>query len=320
MESLEHMSQQEPGGNTSPPVLKNKIVTTQCYRWQFTLKAEPIEPEEPISQAEIIYNNLKPFCKEFYYQLEMGKNKTVKNTVNKGMPDECVYETVEEGYLHYQGCFSLITKHRMNEVKNIIGWNNVHLESPKNWNALKNYCKKEDTRILGPWSHLTNWIKTITVLYPWQKGVVDVISLPCTNERVVYWLWGATGNIGKTAFTKWAAVHLGATVIRGGALKDIAFSIPDDPKIIIFDITRTVEGRVNYEALEACKDGMIFSAKYESRMKVFNSPHVLVFANFEPELDKLSKDRWEVINLEGKSSVSVSASKPKGFFDDFVRL
>ena len=33
-------------------------------------------------------------------------------------------------------------------------------------------------------------------------------------------------------------------------------------------------------------------AKYESKPICRNSPHVIIFANFEPDLDKLSNDRW----------------------------
>lgn len=280
------LSQPELVGNTNATSPIVKIPNNQCYRWAFTLKAEPREPDDPKvgvdiiggykgANAEDIWNNLMPHCKELYFQLEES----------------------DTGYLHYQGCFSLNIKHRLDETKNILGYNEVHLERVKNWSASKRYCQKHETRVLGPWTHLTKWVKTIKVLRPWQQKIFDMISIPCEDERSIFWYWEPVGNIGKTAFCKYCAVHLKAGVVRGGALKDIAFSLGDEPSIVIFDITRTVENRVNYEALEQCKDGMMFSAKYESRMKVFNSPHVIVFANFAPEYDKLSMDRWKVCKL-----------------------
>ena len=270
---MEHkMSQGEPVGNTNTTDKKEKKVPTiQAYRWQFTL-AYRGEPDEPRQVAEL----LRPFCKEFYYQLEEGK---------------------EDGYLHFQGCFSLTTKHRHCEVKNMIR-RDVHIEPAANWFALKNYSGKEDTRKGGPWDHTSVWIKTIETLRPWQQEIVDLVKNECTDERHIYWYWEKTGNIGKSALCKYLYVKHGACMMDGGK-RDIAFSLPNQPRICIMDLERTVEERVNYTAIEAVKNGAIFSAKYESRMRLFNSPHILVFANFPPDLSKMSKDRWIVKNLGG---------------------
>jgi len=281
---IKQMSQEESGGNTNAPDSRNKNSSNQCYRWAFTLRCEPNEPgalapANPTCRgidAQDLWDLLKGFCKEFYFQMEEGAG----------------------GYLHYQGCFSLITKHRLSEVKNLIGFNHVHLENKiLDWNALKRYCKKEDTRVAGPWDHNHNWITLIKKFRPWQQNIWDLISQPCDDNRTIWWFWEPNGNIGKTMFSKHCIVKLGANVVRSGALKDIAFSLSDKPKVIIFDIPRTVLERVNYEALEACKDGLIFSAKYESKVKIFESPHVICFANEPPEEQYLSKDRWAVVRL-----------------------
>lgn len=275
---MEQMSHDEPGGNTKTPGKTH--AGNQLYRWSFTLKATIDEPDDPIGityiiPARDIYDNLRDYCKEFYYQLEEG----------------------EDGYLHYQGCFSLINKHRLSECKNILGWNNVHLEPTRNWHALKNYCNKDESRVEGPWSHKSTWLKLITELRPWQQGVVDIIEGPCDNDRVIHWIWEPVGGAGKTQFCKWAYVKLGAVLLESCSKKDIAFALPDNPKIVIFTLARSLEHRVNYGAIEACKDGVIFSSKYESKCKVFNSPHVIVFANFEPEKEEISLDKWDIIKL-----------------------
>jgi len=288
MDPTNTMSQAEPVGNTNPTGNNKQNLNNQLYRWAFTLPCEPDEPnpvdlvaggtpKDPYRGIGVreLWDTLKKYCKEFYFQLEEGAG----------------------GYLHFQGCFSLITKHRLVETKNILGYNKVHLEPVQNWRALIKYCQKIDTRVMGPWDHHYTWIDIITELRPWQQVIYEMIKEPCKDDRKIYWFWEDVGNIGKTAFCKYCHVMQRASIVRGGALKDIAFSLPDDPSIVIFDITRTVECRVNYEAIEACKDGMIFSAKYESKMKVFNSPWVIIFANFEPEIDKLSKDRWEIVHL-----------------------
>ena len=37
---------------------------------------------------------------------------------------------------------------------------------------------------------------------------------------------------------------------------------------------------------------------YESKMKVFDPPHVICFANFEPKREAMSADRWAIVDLE----------------------
>jgi len=46
---------------------------------------------------------------------------------------------------------------------------------------------------------------------------------------------------------------------------------------------------------------MIYSSKYEGGYKLFNSPHVIVFANAEPKYEALSGDRWKVFNIDENS-------------------
>ena len=43
---------------------------------------------------------------------------------------------------------------------------------------------------------------------------------------------------------------------------------------------------------------MICNTKYETGVKIFNSPHIICFANFPPDnLEQLSADRWIITNL-----------------------
>lgn len=257
-------SQVEPVRNTKGTGRKKQDI--QAYRWQFTLK----KMEEP----EKLHSLLSDFCKEFYFQLERGESTD---------------------YEHYQGCFSLKTKERLTSLKNLIRID-VHLEPCKNWYALKSYCTKSETRIEGPWDKNSIFINLPTTLYDWQKKIVDLVSKPCTDDRTIHWFWDPEGCKGKTTLCKYLISKHNATLIAG-ATKDIAFLIPDRPTIIIMNITRTTEERVNYSALEACKDGLIVSTKYESKYKIFNSPHVLVFANFEPNTESMSKDRWSIVKI-----------------------
>lgn len=257
-------------GDSNKP---RKAQPTQCYRWQWTLKAHNKAGE--LIEPETIHDNLKSYCKEWYFQLEKG----------------------EDGYIHYQGCLSLVNKERFDTVVNITGFKITHVEAAKNWFALKNYSNKINTRINGPWSHKTIYIKTIQNLNWWQEMVLAELQKQ-PHPRKIYWIWDEFGNKGKSVFCTYLGIKQDATILTVGGYRDIAQCMPDNPKIIAFDYPRTMDGKVNYTAIEACKDGRIFSAKYESKMKWFNVPHVLVFCNFPPEYHKMSMDRWEVICLD----------------------
>lgn len=62
--------------------------------------------------------------------------------------------------------------------------------------------------------------------------------------------------------------------------------------------SRAEQGYVNYGALESSKNGHVFSGKYESGSKAFNKPHVICFANAPPDLESMSKDRWNVVHIQ----------------------
>lgn len=267
-------SQGEPPGNTKQPVSR-RAQSTQYYRWQFTLKYDDTLNESQLSQ------HLKDFCKEFYFQLEKGK---------------------EGEYLHWQGCFSLIMKERFETVKNHFP-NTIHLEKAQNWFKLKNYSNKDETRVKGPFTHESVFVKVIEELRPWQVELWNLLQQE-PEDRKILWIYDKSGNSGKTAFCKWAMVKHHATFIQNGKKADMVYAIKD-PKIVLINFSRTNESHVNYDAIESVKDGILYSPKYESHAKIFNSPHVVIFSNFKPEIHSMSQDRWELYNLDLEKSTNL---------------
>lgn len=259
--TVSQISHEKPGGNT-----KNAWPRYQLYCWFFTLKYEE-------SQLSQLLELLKNISKKFTFSGEIG----------------------EGGYKHWQGCFSLKKKEYFATVKNYFP-NSIHLEPCKNFFSATSYCKKEETHIEGPYTEKTVLISTIEKLYPWQEKIEE-ICLRKPDDRTIHWYWEPKGCKGKTAFCKYMAVKHGATILANGASKDIGQSLPDDPKIVIFNFTRTTEERINYGALEAVKDGLVFCPKYESKTKIFNCPHVVVFSNFPPDKETMSIDRWKIEKL-----------------------
>lgn len=260
------MSQSEPAGNTNTAGLKNK--NYQLYRVFFTYNIP--KPNEPT--PEDFWNLLSEHCKKFEFQLEQGKS----------------------GNYHYQGYFSLKQKEYFNTIKNMFP--KMHIEPQKDYFASKAYCtKKDDTYRDGPWNEKSTFIKVIEPNQEWQTDLfIELLQEP--DPRKIIWYIDEEGGKGKTQFSKYMCVKENACVLNNGSCKDIAYMV-NSPKIVIMDLCRDIEGHFNYNILEQIKNGMVFSPKYESSYKVFNSPHLVVFSNWKPQKEKLSKDRWDIRRL-----------------------
>lgn len=261
------MSQSEPAGNTitAGPIKQEKYKNYQIYRVFFTYNID--KPNEPT--PEDFWNLLLEHCKKFEFQLEQGKT----------------------GNYHYQGWFSLKQKEYFNTIKNMFP--KMHIEPQKDYFASKAYCtKKDETYRDGPWNEKSTFIKIIEPNQEWQTDLfIDLMQEP--DNRKIIWIVDFEGGKGKSQFCKYMKVKEGACVLLNGKSKDLAMLI-DDPKIVLIDTERELEFKFNYSILEQLKNGMVFSPKFESKIKIFNSPHVVVLANFEPDKSKFSKDRWDI--------------------------
>lgn len=92
------------------------------------------------------------------------------------------------------------------------------------------------------------------------------------------------------------AIH-GAAIYPNCKTSDLAYSYSGE-RVVTFDFVRSTQAVLNYAVIESIKNGTLFSPKYESCTKNFDIPHVIVFSNFEPDLEKLSRDRWDIIRME----------------------
>jgi hypothetical protein len=133
--------------------------------------------------------------------------------------------------------------------------------------------------------------------------ILKTISKPA-NDRIIHWLWSKKGGVGKSMFSKYLCIKHDALILSGKT-KDMFYGIVSydndrgyAPETIIIDLSRTSYDFANYDAIESIKNGLFFSSKYESNMYIMNSPHVFVFANREPDLEAMSKDRWDIMELK----------------------
>lgn len=190
----------------------------------------------------------------------------------------------------------------MGDIKRLLGDNAIHCEVAKRSKAAIIYCTKEDTRfgeqlISGQSGNVRDPLDGVD-LYPWQETVLEIINEAPSN-RTIYWFWENEGNTGKTSLAKHICLTQRAMYVSGKA-SDIKYGVAAlvkkgmPPKVILVDVPRTYEQFVSYEGMEAVKNGIFYSTKYESEMVMYDPPHVVCFANFHPDMDKLSRDRWDI--------------------------
>jgi len=134
-------------------------------------------------------------------------------------------------------------------------------------------------------------------LRDWQEKLVKQVD--AQNDRQVTWVIDPVGGKGKSWLANWLYANKDAFIVDCGKQADIAHAY-DCQEWVVFDLTRSQEERVNYQVIECFKNGRIFSPKYDSTMKIFEPAKVLVFANWAPEMEALSADRWDIVDMEAE--------------------
>lgn len=136
-------------------------------------------------------------------------------------------------------------------------------------------------------------------LRDWQTLLYDrLIGLP--DERKVIFLVDVVGNSGKSWFAHWFHQQdvRPTQVILPGKKADMVYALEPSVEVLFIDAPRSKQGDyLQYDFLEEVKNGYVFSSKYESRMKTLPPCHVVVSMNEEPDLTKLSFDRYDIIRL-----------------------
>lgn len=211
-------------------------------------------------------------------------------------------EIGEQGTPHLQGYVEFPDKIR---PRLAVGNPSIHWGDDKGKPAkgtrednIKYCCKDGDIAFS---KGLPKEIKIIKELYPWQQEILNIFHTE-PDDRKIYWFWEDEGNIGKTQFIKYMVMKYQVLFCSGGKYSDIMNLVfnqdMDECTGVFFDIPRANAGRISYTSLESIKNGMVCNTKYETGVKIFNSPHVFVFANFPPDApEKLSNDRWVITEL-----------------------
>lgn len=129
-------------------------------------------------------------------------------------------------------------------------------------------------------------------ILPWQAEVIALLTGP-VDPRAVIWLTDTVGNVGKSKLILHMAGQHGFLSLKNG--KNVDLSHVWNGEHVTFDFSRAESECINYGEMESIKNGSVFSPKYDSCVKTYPQPHVLVCSNFEPDYEKFSDDRWSQV-------------------------
>lgn len=223
------------------------------------------------------------------------------NTEKYVFQEECG----ENNTPHLQGVVYFKNARTFNQMKQL--HSKVHWEITKSFKHSVNYCSditKRKGRLFTNDVNIPQPLKLIcneNNLFTYQRELYNMLKDE-PDDRSIIWCWEEDGNVGKTQFLKFI-LHIFkdfSYLCTGGKANDITSQILKmkfDPKIFVMDLPRTTEGKVSYNGIEQVKNGLVSSAKYEGGFRLFNSPHVLILANFPPDIEKLSYDRWKIYKI-----------------------
>jgi hypothetical protein len=259
----------KPEGNTSTPAKR-----VRGRNWCLTFNNYT---EENVTQMKAY---ISQECEFGVFQEEEGDEKTRHLQIVFGFKNAVSFNTIKKK------------------------WPKCHIEKCKNKKKSIEYCRKLDTRVGEVFEfNVPKGLKIIENLKPWQDEIVKML-LTEPDDRTINWVYDKVGNVGKTVLCKYICAKFKRAVYLSGKAADMKYAISEmvkkgnDPEVILLDFTRSTEGYVSYEGIESVKNGIFFSGKYESNMVMYNSPHVICFANWKPDMEKLSEDRWNIIKVK----------------------
>nr|QKN88850.1 MAG: replication-associated protein [Cressdnaviricota sp.] len=134
---------------------------------------------------------------------------------------------------------------------------------------------------------------------PWQRDLLDQLQRT-PDDRKIFWVKDTIGGKGKSRLARNLILEHNALELSGRLSDMMHGYVQAKSKIVIFDISRAAAEHSDhlYSMAEHLKNGKFFTTKYESKMVVFDCPHVVFFANFMPDFSKWSEDRYNIIDLD----------------------
>lgn len=137
------------------------------------------------------------------------------------------------------------------------------------------------------------------VLRGWQQRVHELVDEHPDDRKIIF-VVDENGNSGKSYLTRyWFSEYPDMVqMLSVGKRDDLAHAIDPEKRLFVFDVPRGGMEFLQYTILEQLKNRMVFSPKYQSGTKVLrHQPHVVVFCNEDPDRNKMTRDRFKVLNI-----------------------
>lgn len=216
-------------------------------------------------------------------------------------------EVGEQGTFHLQGYVEFPVKVRPVGYKGFpkeIHWGDDD-GKPARGTRLQNvlYCSKQGGKVHGTLN--VPRLPKLPEMYGWQLEVLDELEEE-PDQRTIHWIWSYSGCMGKSSFCKYLCMKKRAMICSGKAA-DMKYMIAkykekngEGPRIVVFDVPRSMAGYLSYSGIEEIKNGCFSSSKYESEMVITAWPHVVICANFYPDTTDqyMSRDHYKIRNVE----------------------
>ncbi len=137
-------------------------------------------------------------------------------------------------------------------------------------------------------------------LRDWQQELYAKLRLEADDRKIIF-IVDLQGNKGKSWFSRYFQyLHPDETqIIQPGKRDNMAYVLDTTTRVLFMDAPRSKQGDyIQYDFLEQIKDGMVSSYKYTCINKCFpHKVHVVVNMNQEPDMEKLSEDRYDIMHV-----------------------
>lgn len=133
----------------------------------------------------------------------------------------------------------------------------------------------------------------------WESILNEIVNKP-PCARGIHWFVDTIGETGKTVNAKSLYFNHNAFYCTGGKSTDIAHAYQYQP-IVVFNLVASQCKETQtylYKVLEEFKDGIFSSGKYQSTVKTFPIPHVIVMSNEYPDETRMKKSRIIIHDIQ----------------------